>query len=289
MVATPRALHDLQQAARMNFKEENRLSFYHEGKPLKLEAHNFAAIKDGDLIVGRVDKRSAFRHHNDEPMRSTFQADFVKHGCQPSRPFIPSQNSVFFEDGPVNPNHGLSCYSIDFANRDLSLSHRAARPVQEQAFSTHFLHHSGVPTSFQSNTTYGLNFIKHNTPREASKLKGSYVSSLTADSMGLRFNASTSYSEDFGRPKAFQAEPPPKASFTDNESTLTDAVLQSRFTGESSYKSSFIKHKLTPQPTAKPPSAEHHLGLPFESRTEYKQHYTDKKVLASQVLLRIES
>jgi len=286
-VMLPRALTELQQAARLQFKVDGRTQFFKEdGTEIKFP-HDLQKVKHGETIDVRAEKRSPFQSVWDKPMESTFKADFVDH--QPwdrARPTLKDETSVLTQETQAAKFEGESCYAHDYAKRlfaaDAKQSPRNAQlgPVYDR----HFLYH-GEPGRGQ--TMYKSEFVHHELNEHLTgDTTNVRMSVLTQMTKNKPIEKETSYRLDFGRNNKFKPEKPVKPSFTDNESTLTDATRAAAFAGESVYQECFHEQTVGPQPNAKPKEATTILGLQFHGSSEYKEQYIPREDFAASIKLR---
>mmetsp|Transcript_93505 Transcript_93505/g.166356 ORF Transcript_93505/g.166356 Transcript_93505/m.166356 type:complete len:321 (-) Transcript_93505:280-1242(-) len=286
-VRLPRALTELQQAARLQFKVDGRTQFFNEdGSEIKF-AKDLEGVRNGARIDVRAEKRSPFIPVWDRPMESTFKADFVEHdGCQPSRPVLSDDTSVLTQETQAAQFEGKSCYAHDFAPHLFAAdAKRSPRNAQlGPVYGRHFLHH-GEPDKGQ--TMYKSEFVKHELNADLTGDTADVRQSvLTQQTKGKKMENETSYRMDYGRNNKFRPEPPVKPAFSDNDSTLTNAVRASQFAGESVYQECFHEHPVVPQPNSKPLGATTTGGMPFKGSSEYKEQYITRQNYDGSVRLR---
>lgn len=285
VTSLPRSLNELQQAARLSLKLDGKVQFFNEtGKEIKTP-RALEELKEGEVLQVKHTKCNPLQTGGHiGPLKSSAQADFVRH-LQYDPP-IPLQNddmSVLTQQAIRGKFDGTTVYTQDFASR---LPSERARPAEMQpVYSRHFLQHS-APT--RGMTTYDEQFRSQWDGAGPAQVNTSSIreSTLTALSKGHKLNAVTSYKKDFDGNSKYKAEPPVKPAFTDNDSTLTDAIRAVPFEGETVYQGHYLHNKASPAQSAKPMPATLSRDLPFESATEYSDTFIVRQGLAPTIVFR---
>eukprot|EP00930_Biecheleria_cincta_P077739 TRINITY_DN65043_c0_g1_i1.p1 TRINITY_DN65043_c0_g1~~TRINITY_DN65043_c0_g1_i1.p1 ORF type:complete len:307 (-),score=44.89 TRINITY_DN65043_c0_g1_i1:29-949(-) len=285
VTSLPRSLNELQQAARLSLKLDGKVQFFNEmGNEIKTP-RALEQLKEGEVLQVKHTRHSPLQagSHNG-PLKSTAQADFVHHHqYDPSRPVLNDDMSILTQQAMRGKFDGTSVYSQDFATG--VPDERAKRAEMQPVYSRHFLQHS-APT--RGTTTYNEQFKTQyegvgQAQVDTSTIRGS---TLTALSKGHKLDAMTSYTIDFDENGKRKAELPVKPAFTDNDSTLTDAVRAVPFEGETVYQGHYLHNKASPAQSAKPMPATLSRDLPFESGTEYSDTFVTRQSLVPKIVFR---
>lgn len=264
-VPLPRSLTELQQAAALQFKHSGCVRVYKDGR----EVHQSSAVRaliDGDSLTVRLTDPRSFPRRS-TPVRTTHQADFVQFAAaaETAKPTLSDDMSVITEDAMGKPFEGSSSYAQDFRRAS---AYERQKPSLK-AMEDHFPSTGGLPVE---TSTYAEQFSWM--PYSKQPPAGSDENSvLTAASKGHKFTAKSNYTENFvPRRQAFAR----KVEVNDNDSTLTNQILNQPFCSRSSYQQHFVHHSLADgggkQPSARPVRGVA-TSLPFGGNSEYRNQF----------------
>lgn len=267
-VELPQSVNELEHAAAQVFGHSGNFRLHHNGRPI-YHVSQLARVNHDDVVYVKPDHERAARVP-EPPIRSTQQADFMKHPFEaPRAPIGEDDDSIITDQMMGQKFEGESRYVSDFVRFPGSRPARTTKPPP------------GAPTALKAlveepmvreATSYGTHFQSPGTQRMRKPKGSDEESCLTAQSKNHAFEGSTAYSEAFVR----QPRQPQLSARGQRSSVLASYGAQT-FQDCTTYGSHF-RHENPPGRLASMrPKAERPGDRPFQGSTEYREKFLEKK------------
>lgn len=266
----PRSLPELQQAAALHLfggVAPNRLRFFHKGREI-LCARTLANIQDGDQIIARKFLNSCSQEVV-EPTRSTHETDFIRFATVEKTQALMSRETANKSEVASmtagTPFDGTSCYTDSYVKHPVSTRVQKMQGMQVS-------HMMPLTDKTEHGSSYAEHFVKYEAFERTRPLQG-HASVISNNTLGKTFQAETGYKTDFHRQRDFRQEMPERVVFHDNDSTLTDAVRQRAFAGQSTYAGHYTLFSKHERSVSARPEDMALRATPFDGGSEYRSQY----------------